>query len=107
MANDENLWTDLAMTYERKYWLVWNLVLAKQYGVIDRVMYASDYVAYSYDLYSANPADDFKRWINFIRTGLNEVCAQCGWPTFTQDEIDGFLWKNAARLYGITIDELI
>ncbi|MCX6089107.1 MAG: amidohydrolase family protein [Candidatus Atribacteria bacterium] len=104
MTNDKNLWTDLAMTYERQIWVTWNLVLAKQYGVLDRVMYASDYVAYSYDLYSANPANDFKRWINFVKTGINEICKSCGWPLFTQEEIDGFLWKNAARLYHISVE---
>ncbi|MGE5528653.1 MAG: amidohydrolase family protein [Patescibacteria group bacterium] len=103
MANDKNLWTDLAMLYERKTWLAWNLVLAKEYGVIDRVMYASDYVAARYDLYSANPADDFKRWTTFIETGLNQICERSGWPTFTRDELEGILWKNAARLYRITV----
>ena len=104
MANDKNLWADLAMTYDKKIWVTWNLVLAKQYGVIDRIMYASDYFATSYDVISSEPDKDFKRWINFIKTGLNEICTNCGWPLFTQDEIDGFLWKNAARLYNIKID---
>jgi predicted TIM-barrel fold metal-dependent hydrolase len=101
MGNDQNLWTDLAMTYKRPLWLAWNLVLAKEYGVLDRVMYASDYVAFSYDLFSANPANDFKQWIDFIKKGLNAQCEKCGWPTFTPEELDGFLWKNAARLYNI------
>jgi len=102
MANDKNLWTDLAMMYERPYKLVWSLVLAKEYGVIDRVMYASDYVAYDYDLFSKNPVEDFKRWINFIETGMNNICEKCGWPLFTTDEIEGILWKNVARLYGLS-----
>lgn len=99
MANDKNLWTDLAMMYERPMKLVWSLVLAKEYGVVDRVMYASDYVCYSYDLFSENPANDFKRWIHFVKMGMNEICERCGWPLFSQDEIDGILWKNANRLY--------
>jgi len=102
MANDKNLWTDLAMMYDRKMKVAWSLVLAKEYGVIDRVMYASDYVSYDYDLYSKNPAEDFKRWISFIESGLNEVCKKCGWPLFSDDEIEGFLWKNASRLYKIS-----
>jgi len=103
MTNDKNLYTDLAMTYKRPMWLTWNLVLAKEYGVIDRVMYASDFVATNYDLFSANPAEDFKEWINFVRFGLNEICTRCGWPTFTEEEIEGILFKNAARLYNIEI----
>jgi len=107
MANDSNLWTDLAMMYARPMKTVWSLVLAKEYGVIDRVMYASDYVAYSYDLFSENPANDFKKWIDFVQNGMNAICRKCGWPEFSKEEIDGILWKNANRLYalGITTDE--
>jgi len=99
MANDKNLWTDLAMMYERPYKLVWSLVLAKEYGVIDRVMYASDYVCYDYDLFSNNPANDFKKWIDFISTGMNDICEKSGWPLFSKAEIEGILWKNVSRLY--------
>jgi predicted TIM-barrel fold metal-dependent hydrolase len=99
MANDRNLWTDLAMMYARPMKTVWSLVLAREYGVIDRVMYASDYVCYNYDLFSDNPASDFKKWIDFVRTGMNKICDDCGWPQFSPDEIEGFLWRNADRLY--------
>jgi predicted TIM-barrel fold metal-dependent hydrolase len=103
MANDRKLWTDLAMMYERPMKTVWSLVLAKEYGVIDRVMYASDYVCFDYDLFSDNPAEDFKRWIDFVQTGMNDLCKRCGWPTFSSDEIEGILWKNANRLYGFNL----
>ena len=99
MANDKNLWTDLAMMYDRPMKTVWSLVLAKEYGVLDRVMYASDYVCFDYDVFSHNPVNDFKRWIAFVQTGMNTICEKCGWPTFTPDEISGILGKNAARLY--------
>ncbi|MCD6317941.1 amidohydrolase family protein [Candidatus Aerophobetes bacterium] len=99
MANDKNLWTDLAMMYNRPMKVAWSLVLAKEYGVIDRVMYASDYVCYNYDIFSDKPAEDFKRWINFIKVDLNKICDRCGWPLFSQEEIEGILWKNANRLY--------
>jgi hypothetical protein len=42
-----------------------------------------------------------KRWIKLIRTGINKIARKCGWPTFTGEEIDGILYKNAAILYGI------
>jgi predicted TIM-barrel fold metal-dependent hydrolase len=103
MANDKNIWTDLAMMYERPMKVVWSLVLAKEYGVIDRVMYASDYVSYNYDLFSDNPANDFKKWINLIRTGFNKICEKSGWPLFSQDELVGILWKNANRLYNLNL----
>jgi len=44
-----------------------------------------------------------KRWIEFIRTGLNKVASKSGWPIFTKDEIDGILYKNAAKLYGANL----
>jgi predicted TIM-barrel fold metal-dependent hydrolase len=101
MANDKNLYTDLAMTFGRPTWLAWNLVLAKEYGVIDRIMFASDYVAYDYDCFSENPSEDLKKWINYVRKDLNEICRKSGWPEFTQEEIDGFLYKTASKLYNI------
>ncbi|MCX6089110.1 MAG: amidohydrolase family protein [Candidatus Atribacteria bacterium] len=101
MANDKNLWTDLAMTYSRPVWLTWNLVLAKEYGVIDRVMYASDYVVFGDGLFSDHPQKDFQKWISFLRTGLNEICEKSGWPLFSSDEINGFLGNNAAKLYNL------
>ena len=101
MANDKNLWADLAMTFVRPTWLAWNLVLAKEYGVVDRIMYASDYVAAGYDLLSQNPAEDFRSWIDFLRRELNRICDNAGWPTFSKKEIEGFLGGNAARLYGL------
>lgn len=103
MANDKNLYADLAMTFKRPMWLTWNLVIAKEYGVIDRIMYASDFLASGYDLISNKPAEDFKGYINFIKDGLNHICDKCGWPIFTNEEIQGILWKNAARLYNIKI----
>lgn len=99
MANDKNLWTDLAMMYDRPMKVAWSLLLAKEYGVIDRVMYASDYVCYNNGVFSDKPANDFKRWINFVKTGLNKICERCGWPLFSQEEIEGILWKNANCLY--------
>jgi predicted TIM-barrel fold metal-dependent hydrolase len=104
MANDKNLWTDLAMMYARPMKTVWSLVLAKEYGVIDRVMYASDYVSYDYDLFSSDPSRDFEQWIEFVRVGMNEICSRCGWPLFSDDEIEGILWKNANRLYGLDLE---
>ena len=80
-------------------WLAKNLVLAKEYGVLDRVMFASDYVAAGYDLFSKNPANDLKAWIHYLKEELNQICERCGWPLFEKEEIEGILGKNAAALY--------
>jgi predicted TIM-barrel fold metal-dependent hydrolase len=101
MTNNKRIWSDLALTFVRPTWLTWNLVLAKEYGVLDRIMYASDFVSFNYIPFGHNPADDMKGYFEFIRSGLNNVCSKSGWPTFTQTEIDGILGNNAARLYGI------
>ena len=103
MVNDKNIYTDLAMTYERPMWLTWNLVIAKEYGVIDRVMYASDFIAVNHDLFSSNPTEDFKKWIKFIKSEMNSICNKCKWPKFTREEIEGILFNNACNLYNIRI----
>lgn len=99
MANHKKLYCDLAMNFVRPFWLAKNLVLAKEYGVLDRVMFASDYVAAGYDLFSKNPAEDLKKCIYYLNVELNTICKNCGWPIFSRREIDGILGNNAARLY--------
>ena len=99
MTNHKKMYCDLAMTFGRPNWLAWNMVLAKEYGVLDRVMFASDFVGCEYDYFSANPAEDLKKWIHFVEVELNQICEKCGWPTFTENEIRGILHDNAARLY--------
>ena len=101
MVNDENLWTDLAMLYKRPLWMTWNMVLAKELGVLDRVMFASDFVAANNDLFHADPAQDLLEWIDLIRHGMNKICENAGWPVFSEKEIEGILHDNAARLYGL------
>lgn len=101
MVNDENLWTDLAMLYKRPLWMTWNMVLAKELGVLDRVMFASDFVAADNDLFHENPTQDLLEWIDLIRHGMNKICANAGWPMFSEKEIEGILHDNAARLYGL------
>jgi predicted TIM-barrel fold metal-dependent hydrolase len=64
-------------------------------------MYASDYWVAGSGVFSEKPEEDMKRWIKLIRTGINKIARKCGWPTFTGEEIDGILYKNAAKLYGI------
>jgi predicted TIM-barrel fold metal-dependent hydrolase len=99
MASDKNVYADLAMTYHLQTILAWNLVKAKEYGVIDRIMYASDYCVAGHGVFSNNPGEDMKKWIELIRNGINVILKNCGWPLLTKEEIEGILYKNAARLY--------
>lgn len=99
MASNPNVYTDLAMSYYRPMILAWNMVKAKEFGVLDRIMYASDYWVAGQGIFSKNPGDDMKNWIELIKNGINKIAERCGWPTLTQAEVDGILYKNAARLY--------
>jgi len=101
MINDKNLWVDLAMMYRRPYWMTWNLVMAKEMGVLDRVMFATDFVAANCDLFGDNPTEDILGWVHLIREGINDICKNSGWPLFTENDLNGILHDNAARLYEI------
>lgn len=101
MATDENLFTDLAMCYDRKISTVWNLVLAKEYGVIGQVMFATDFVACNFDCFGPDPGADVSRWITYVTSEINQICRASGWTEFTEEELDGILYKNAARLHKI------
>jgi predicted TIM-barrel fold metal-dependent hydrolase len=74
------------------------VLLTPPYG-----QYASDYWVAGSGVFSDHPGDDMKAWIELIRNGMNQIAKRSGWPLFTQDEIDGILYKNAARLYGFDI----
>ncbi len=102
MANPNlRVYADLALTYDRPLTLTWNLVKAKELGVLDKLMYASDYWSAASGAFSEDPGADMRRWIELIRHGINEVAERSGWPTFTDDEIEGILWRNAAQLYDL------
>ena len=73
--------------------LTFNLVKAKELGVIDKIMYGTDY-AFSEPV-------DLKREVHWFRELLNEKSEKCGWETFTEEEIEGILGNNAKRFYDI------
>ena len=62
--------------------------------VIERVMYGSDF----YGTYTGwHIRGDFAKFVNFVKYDVNKVAEKCGWPKFTQKEIDGILGENAKR----------
>jgi len=99
MVSAKHLWTDLSQQYDRTYILAWNMVKAMEYGVVDRFMYASDFVGVDNGHISKQPGEDFKQWMNIIRYRINEICQGCGWPTMDEETINGILGNNAKRLY--------
>lgn len=101
MARSPNVYTDFAMFIEpylgkgRRLLLARNLAMAREYGVLDRVFYGSDYVGENVDEYIGL----LQREISYINNGLNRDLQAQGYPTLTQQEIDGFLSENVLRLW--------
>jgi predicted TIM-barrel fold metal-dependent hydrolase len=75
-------------------------MMAKEYGVINRVIWGSDYDVYWSD--NNDPSKYFrkvKEETSWIKKDLNMICKRAGWPTLTQEEIDGILYGNVKRLW--------
>lgn len=101
MSRSPNVWTDFAMFIEpdlgrgRHLLLARNLAMAREYGVLDRVIYGSDYVGESVDAYLAL----LERELSYIREGLNRDMVVQGFAPLSNAEIEGFLSTNVLRLW--------
>jgi len=101
MTNSSNVYTDIAMFIAprkgvgRPLLLARNLGMAREYGVLGRVFYGSDYVGENEDEY----IDLLQREITHIRTRLNGDMEQLGYPPLTEQEMEGLLSKNVLRLW--------
>jgi len=87
MRMQSNIYADFSGMFGRPFIMAWDLVLAKQYGVLDRVMYGSDYPF----------CPPMKQCVRWIQHKLNEICRDASWPTFTEEELSGLLGVNADR----------
>ena len=91
MRMQKNLYADLSSSLlKRRSILGWDLAMAKEYGVIDRVLFGTDYPV-------VTPRDH----IGWLKNEYNVVAQEKSWPTLTPPEIQGILGGNAARLLGI------
>lgn len=101
MARSPNVYTDFAMYIEpyfgrgRRLLLARNLAMAREYGVLDRVFYGSDYVGENVDEY----IDLLRREIAYIKEGLNKDLIAQGFVPLAPAEIQGFLAENVLRLW--------
>ena len=98
MKHAPNTYTDIAQLLDRPTLLAWYLTMAKEYGVIDRVFWGSDYVGEDISEY-------FKivqREIMWIKKGLNKTLKQSRWPTLSQEEINGLLSRNVKKLLKVS-----
>ena len=98
MAHAPNVYTDISALFRRPTVLAWNLVLAKEYGVLNRVIYGTDYVGSDICHY----LQQLKNEVEYCRVEINQTLKRSGWPTLTEEEIDGILGGNVARLLKIT-----
>ena len=105
MARSPNVYTDFAMFIDpylgtgRRLLLARNIAMAREYGVLDRVFYGSDYVGEDVGEY----IDLLQREISYIKTGLNSDLQALGYAPLTEGEIDGFLSKNVLGLWNLEL----
>lgn len=90
MRKCDNVYTDLSALCLRPMELAWHLVLAKEYNLLDRVMWGTDY-----------PCCNPKSFLTWIREDLNNIAKKCGWPTFTEQEIKHIAGDNAVAFLGL------
>ncbi len=99
MKHAPNVFTDICELFTRPTVLAWYLLMAKEYGVIDRIVWGTDYDIYWYDDF------DFKKYFkkvkdetSWIKYDLNKILQKSGWDTLTQKEINGILYTNAKKM---------
>jgi predicted TIM-barrel fold metal-dependent hydrolase len=98
MSHCLNVWTDISMLTCRPHVLAWNLTMARDYGLLDRVVWGTDYLGNSVDEWASVVAKD----VEWLRGGLNAIMRSCGWPELCDSELDGILCGNARRLFRLS-----
>jgi predicted TIM-barrel fold metal-dependent hydrolase len=97
MSHAPNVYADISALQRRPTILAWNMVMAREYGVLDRVVWGTDYVGEDHAEYVAV----VEREVTFVRYELNAYTARSGWPILSDDELDGLLRRNAMKLYNL------
>jgi len=96
MAHAPNVYTDISAAFFRPRLLARNLLMAKDYRVISKVFYGSDYW---YRKDQARWEDRIRSEIQWLQSDLNKIARSEGWPEFDDKEIQGILGQNAARFH--------
>jgi predicted TIM-barrel fold metal-dependent hydrolase len=92
MRKLENLYADIsASILYRPSILTWVLVLAKEYKVLDRIIWGTDY-----------PVCKQKPYIEWLREKYNPLAEKKGYPTLTEKELDGILGGNIQKVVEIS-----
>ena len=101
MARSPNVYTDIAMYVDpyvglgRRRLLARNLGMAREYGVLGRVFYGSDYVGESAEEYVSL----LEREIAYLCGGLADDMERIGYPSLTPQELEGLLSCNVLNLW--------
>ena len=98
MKHAPNVYTDIDELFSRPTVLAWYLAMAKEYGVIDRVIWGSDYDVV--DGWGTVPGY-FRKVQNettWVKRDLNKVLEKSGWPTLSNEEVNGILEGNVRKL---------
>jgi predicted TIM-barrel fold metal-dependent hydrolase len=91
MVRSPNLYTDISYIGELGLKRVArNLITARDYGVLSRVMFGTDPLC-----------RPLKFYIDWVKNGLNEFVAKQDEKFFTDEEINGLLGGNALKFLGI------
>ena len=101
MARSPNVYTDIAQFVDlnegkgRRLLLARNLGMAREYGVLDRVFYGSDYVGESVDKYVSL----LQRGIAYLKEGVDIDMKKLGYSGLTPHELQGLLSRNVLKLW--------
>ena len=106
MSRSPNVYTDIAQFISpyppsrgRLLLLARNLAMARDYGVLDRVFYGSDYVGEDVNEY----CNLVQREVRYLIEGLNKDMEKLGYEPLSEKELEGILWKNVLKLWNINI----
>lgn len=97
MNHAPNVYADITWALGHPTTTAWHLVMAKECHVIDRIFWGTDTVWNDIDMYMKFA----KMGINYVQNDLNSILKKCGWPTLTQEEIEGILNQNVRKLLKI------
>lgn len=91
MRKIPNLYTDVsASVLYRPSILSRNLAMAKEYGVLDRALFGTDY-----------PVTKQRPYVDWIKNSYNQIAEKNSFPVLTQEDISGILGGNAVRFLGL------
>ena len=93
MAHGPNVHTDVTMLSMRPHMLGWNITMASDYGFLDRILWGTDYVGRDAVAYLEN----VRKELDFYRNQLNPILDRCGWPTLSEEKIEGLLGGNIRK----------